>query len=207
MHGPGLGYGLRLQHVVFDAIVFAGIREVIARPDAVHHIEPFAGARVAIIVLLEVHAVFASFVRPPRRDHVERHPAAADVIDVGRLLGQQRRKMERGADGDHQFNALRHCSQCRSRRPCIQRIRLYTLDVVQIQFRDQRHVKTNLLAALRQSLHVRPARFHLFVGDIAQPSAETPEANSRISRLLSAKRLRLDFLAGCFRGFRDQKIR
>src|SRR5262249_6014132 len=60
--GPRLLHRLRLQHVVFDAIVFAGIGKVIARPHAVDDVEPFAGARITIVVLLEVHAIFLRFV-------------------------------------------------------------------------------------------------------------------------------------------------
>src|SRR5262249_53787921 len=54
----------------------------------------------------------------------------------------------------------------------IQRIRFHTFNVVEIQFGDQRHVEADLFASLRESLYIRPSRLHIFVLDVAQPSAE-----------------------------------
>src|SRR6266436_3867891 len=63
-------------------------------PDAIQNVEPLAGARVAVVMLFERDAILPRFVRPPRGNHVQREPAIADPIDVGRLLRQQRGQME-----------------------------------------------------------------------------------------------------------------
>src|SRR5262249_7664784 len=73
---------------------------------------------------------------------------------------------------DHQLQAARDCGQCGRRGPRVERGRLHTFNVVQIQFRDQREIVADLLAAPRQAAHVIPRRVHPLVGDIAQPSAE-----------------------------------
>src|SRR6266481_5489810 len=68
---------------------------MILLPDAVQNVEPLAGTRVAVVMLFECDAIFPRFIGPPRRHHVEREPAVADLIDVGGLLRQQRRQMKR----------------------------------------------------------------------------------------------------------------
>src|ERR1700687_3892400 len=141
-------------------------------PDAIQNIEPFASARVAVVMLFERDAILARFVRPPRGNPVQLEPAIADLIDVGRLLREQRRKMERWPHGHHQFDSLGHRGQCRRRGPRIQRRRFGAFDVVEIELRDQRQVESNLLAALRKPLHVCPAYLHVFVFHVAQPPAE-----------------------------------
>src|SRR6266566_3453454 len=77
-------------------------------PHAIQNVEPFAGARVAVVMLFERHAVLARFVRPPRGNHVQRKPAIANPIDVGRLLSEQRWKMERRSHRHHQFDPFGH---------------------------------------------------------------------------------------------------
>ena len=55
----------RLQHVVFDGIIFAAKGKMIVAPNAIHHVQPLRGARIAVIVLLEVDAILFGFIRPP----------------------------------------------------------------------------------------------------------------------------------------------
>src|SRR6266403_2622772 len=145
---------------------------MILLPHAVQNVQPFAGARIPVVVLLERYAILSRFVRPPRRNHVQRQSPIADLIDVRCLLGQQRRQMKCWAHSHHQFNSVRYRSQRRCRGPRIQRRRFNAFNVVEIQLRDQRQVETNLFAALSELLYVRPARFHVFVFHIAQPPAE-----------------------------------
>src|SRR5207248_1787539 len=59
--------------------------------------------------------------------------------------------------------------------PRIERRRLHTFNVVQIQFGDQREIVTDLFAAPRQPAHVLPRRLHAFIRDVAQPSAKYRE--------------------------------
>ncbi len=96
-----LRYGLRLQHQILHGMIFSGIREVVLLPGCVHDIEPFGGAGVAVVMLIELHAVFFGFFGPPGGDDVERDAAVADLIDVSGLLGEQRGEMKRGTHGDH----------------------------------------------------------------------------------------------------------
>ena len=124
-------------------------------------------------MLLELHAVLARFVGPPRRHDVERQAtAAADVIDVCRLLRQQRRVVKRRSHRHHQFQTVGHRRQRRRRRPGIKRRRVFAFDVVQVQLGDERQIVADLFAAPRQAADVSPARFHALVRDIAQPAAE-----------------------------------
>jgi len=140
---------------------------------ALEDVEPLRRARVAVVVLLEMHAVHRRFVPPPGRDDVEREPsAAADAVDRRGLLREQRGKVEGGAHGDHQLEPLGYRGERRGGRPRVERRRVDPLDVVEVQFGDQREIVSDLLAAARQCAHVVPARRHPFVGDVAQPAAE-----------------------------------
>src|SRR5882672_10714262 len=81
--------------------------------------------------------------------------------------------MKRWTNRDHQFDPLGNCRQCRGPGPRVKRWRLDTFDVVEDQFRNQRHVKTDFLAALRQLFHLAPTGLHVFVRNVAQPAAKT----------------------------------
>ena len=60
-------------------------------PAAVHDIEPFISARIAVVVRVEVETVFRGFLGPPARNDIERETAVRDPVDVGGLLGEQSR--------------------------------------------------------------------------------------------------------------------
>ncbi len=98
---PRFRHWFRFKNVIFHAVIFPRIGKMVLLPHAVQNVEPFAGARVAVVMLLEGYAILARFVRPPRRDHVQSKPAVADLIDVGGLLRQQRRQMKRWAHRHH----------------------------------------------------------------------------------------------------------
>jgi hypothetical protein len=75
---------------------------VILPPQSFDDLQPLRGARIAVVVLLKLHAILPRFVCPPRRDNIERQSAAsANVIDVRGLFCQQRRLMERGTNRNH----------------------------------------------------------------------------------------------------------
>src|SRR5271155_4729129 len=88
--------------------------------------------------------------------------------------------MKRSPHRNHHLQLLRYRSQRRRRRPRIERRSIHTFDIVQIKLSDQRQIVANLLRPLRQVANILPARLHLFVVHIAQPSAEhrQPEAIS-----------------------------
>ena len=144
-------------------------------PDSVDDAQPFVGARVAVVMLLEMDAVASSLVLPPGRHDVERETAAADVIDARSLLGEDCRLVKRGADRHHQLQLLGDGGQRGRRGPRLQRVGIDTLDVVHEEFGDERYVVADLLASLRQFLHVVPGGCHSLVGDVAQPAAEYRE--------------------------------
>ena len=106
--GARLSLWLRLEHGVLDAVILPLETEVVFLPHTVNHFEPLCRARVSVVVLLEPDAVLARLVRPPGGDDVERQTtAAADVVDVGRLLRQKRGVVEGRTHGDHQLKPLR----------------------------------------------------------------------------------------------------
>ena len=119
--------------------------------------------RDACAVLLEVDAVAARLVLPPRRDDVQRQAAAADVVDARRLLGEDRRFMKSGPHCHHQFQLLGDRRQRGRRRPRLQRIAVDSLDVVHEQLGDERDVVADLLAPLGEPFHVIPGRGHPLV--------------------------------------------
>ena len=94
------------------------------------------------------------------------------MIDVCRLLGEDRRFVKSRTHGDHQLESLGDCRECGGGRPGLERIGVDPLDVVHEQLGDQRDVVADLFAALRQPLHVFPGRAHAFVRNVAKPAAE-----------------------------------
>ena len=185
--GPGGGQRLRLEDGIFHPVVLAREAEARLRPHAAHHREPFLGAGVARVVLIESHAVLLRFTRPPRRHHVDGQAAAADAIDVGGLLGEQRGQMEGGPHGHHELEPLGHRRQRRRRAPGVERGRVRTFDIVEIELGDEGHVEADRLAPLGQPAHVRPARFHPLVGDVPQPAAEYREPVAVAHRQAAAR--------------------
>ena len=109
-------------------------------PHVGHHVQPLAGAGVPVVVLLEVQAVLGSLVAPPARYHVERQAARRNQVDVGRLFGQLRGVVKRGAHGHHYFQLLGHGGQRGGRAPGFHRWGLRAFNVVEVQFRNQREV-------------------------------------------------------------------
>ena len=79
------------------------MRKLRLGPEAVHHVEPFFRAGIAVVVLVKRDAVLPRFLRPPRRHDVQRQPPAADIVNVRCLLRQQRRGMIGRPDRDHQL--------------------------------------------------------------------------------------------------------
>ena len=98
---------LRLQHQILHGMIFSGVGEMILLPGGVHDIEPLGSARVTIVVLIELHAIFFGFFGPPGGNHVQREAAVADPIDIRGLFREQRGQDEKWA----------------ARRPSIPRIR------------------------------------------------------------------------------------
>ena len=91
--------------------------------------------------------------------------------------------MKGGPNRDHQLEALGDGGEGRGGRPGVEAGRLDALDVVEIQFGDERKIKADLLAAAREAADVGPAGLHLLVVDIAEPAAEDrhPVAESQFA--------------------------
>src|SRR6202451_2255119 len=141
-------------------------------PGGVHDIEPFGSARVAIVMLIELHAVFFGFFGPPGGNHVQREASSSYAINVGGLFREQRRKMKSGPHRDHQFQRIGDGSEGRGGGPGVERRSVHTFDIVQIQFGDEREAVANFFAAAGEARDVIPRGRHLLVGHIAQPAAE-----------------------------------
>ncbi len=141
-------------------------------PGGVHDIEPFRRARVAVVMLIELHAVFFGFFGPPGGNHVQRKASVADAINVRGLFRQQRGQMKSRPHGDHQFQRFGDGRERRGGGPGIERRRVHTFNVVQIQFGDEREAVADFFAAAREARDVIPRGRHLLVGHIAQPAAE-----------------------------------
>jgi hypothetical protein len=125
-------YRLRRQDRAFGPVQLPVEAEARFAPQAVDDAQPFRSSRIAVVVGVELQPVLARFLGPPRRDDVEAQPPAADVLDVGRLLGEQRRLVEVRSDRDHQLEPLRHRRERRGGRPSIERGGVDALDVVEV---------------------------------------------------------------------------
>ncbi len=53
---------LGLQNGIFYPIVFSLIRESIFFPKVIHYMQPFAGARVAVVMLLKMYSILPVFL-------------------------------------------------------------------------------------------------------------------------------------------------
>ena len=166
------GERLGLADRVLEVVAFAVVRKARFGPQSVDHRQPFAGARITVVMRIEGQSILGRLVRPPARHHVQRQPAVADIVDVGRLLGKQGGLMKIGPHRHHQLDVLRHRGQRRRGRPGIQRGLIDPLDVVEVQFRDQGQVPAGLLAALGQPPDIFPACGHSLIFDVAEPTAE-----------------------------------
>src|SRR6185369_8960098 len=80
------------------------------------------------------------------------------------------------------------CGERRGGGPRVEGGSFDALDVVEIQFGDQRQVVADLLTPPRESTDVVPTRFHLFVFNISQPTAENREPVTVAHRLTSSCR-------------------
>ena len=103
------------------------------------------------------------------------------------LFREDRRRMERRTNRHHQLEAFRDGGERGGRGPGVERRRVDALDVVEQQLGDERQVVADLLAAARETLHVRPRRVHLLVVDVAEPAAEDRQPVAVSHRPASAK--------------------
>src|SRR6185369_3123973 len=122
--------------------------------------------------------------------------AAADVIDVCCLLREQCRLMESRTHRHHQFQLLGNGGErCRGG-PGVKRRSFDALYVVQIKFGDQRQVIADLFSALGQTTDVIPTRFHAFIFDVSQPTAENREPVTVAHRSTSSRRKSTNLACG-----------
>src|SRR4051794_9497169 len=138
-------------------------------------------------MLFKLDSIFLRFVGPPGRDHIQRQSAvAADMIDVCGLLCEKCRLMKSRTHRDHQLQLFSNCGECGGGGPCVERRSVDALDVVEVELGNQRQVVTDLLAAPSQTTDVIPTRFHAFVFDVSQPTAENREPVTVAHRVTSS---------------------
>ncbi len=195
VHGwSRLPHRLRFQDRILHLIVRARETEAALGPEAIHHREPLGGAGVARIVRIELDAVLLCLLGPPRGHDVQRQPAAGDMVNVRGLLREQCGRMESRTHGHHQLEPVGHRRQRRGSGPGVQRGRVRSLDVVEIELGDQREVETRPFTRAREPADVRPLRLHALVLDVAQPPAENrqpiSEAHQRAPLCCSRKSTR-----------------
>ena len=162
-------------------------------PHAVDHLEPLRGARVAVVVLVELHAVLLAL---PSAHHDDTTLSDSRPLLMWSMLAaclaSSAGRMERRPHRDHELEPLGDRGERRRRAPGVERRRVDALDVVEIQLGDQREVEADLLAAPRQPAHVVPGRVHPLVVDVAEPAAEdgqpVSEAHQRHLRRAAAPR-------------------
>ena len=150
----------------------------VAGPAAGEDVEPLGGAGVAVVVLVEGDAVLGGFVAPPGADDVERQAAAADAVDVGGLLGEQRGVVEGGADRDHELELAGDGGERGGGGHGVEGVGFDAFDVVEVELGDEGQVVAEVFGARAEVANVVPGGGHVFVVDVAEPSAEDgkPEA-------------------------------
>ena len=161
---------------------------MILLPRSVHHVEPFRCARVAIVVLVEFHAVLFRFLGPPGRNHIQRNAAVRDVVNIRGLLGEQRGQMKRGPHRDHQLERFGDGGERGGGGPGVERRRVDALDVVQIQLGDEREVEADFFAAAREARNVAPSSFPFArrprcAASRRKPASSIRSASARLLRL------------------------
>src|SRR3712207_6911296 len=68
---------------------------------------PYTTLFRSVVVGVEAHAEAARLVLPPRAHDVERQPPARDLVELRRLLGEDRRRVEGGPHGDQDRKSTR----------------------------------------------------------------------------------------------------
>ena len=131
-----LPHRLRFQDRILHPIVLARETEAALGPETIYDREPLGGAGIARIVRIKLHAVLLCLLGPPGGHDVQRQPAAGDVVDIRGLLGEQCRGMESRTHGNHQLEPVGHRRQRRGGGPGVQRGRVRSLDVVEIELGD-----------------------------------------------------------------------
>jgi hypothetical protein len=167
--------GFGAEDVVVDVVVAAIVGGVLGAPAVVEDGEPFIGAGVAVVVLVEGDAVLEGFVAPPGADNVEGEAASADAVDAGGLLGEQSGVVEGGSDGDHQLELFSDGCERGGGGPCVERVGFDALYVVEIQFGNEGEVVAEVFGLQCEIANVVPRCGHLFVVDVAKPAAEDGE--------------------------------
>src|SRR5215475_8822400 len=95
--------------------------------------------------------------------------------------------MKCGANGNHELDTFGDCGKRGGGGPSVERGRFDSFDVVEIEFRDEREIKADLFAALREAFYVRPRGFHAFVGNVAEPATKNGEPVTESHRAAPAR--------------------
>src|SRR5262249_52034134 len=148
------------------------VTELLLAPHATHDLYEFSSAFVTLIVRNPLAAVFPHLLLPPGRNDVQAEPSAGYLIDVGSHLCRHRWQPEPGPYCIHKLEFRGHRRQGGGGCPAFQNRGCSAFDVIEIQFRQQRYIESNLLSSLCNSLVVVECGFHLLVVYVAKPAAE-----------------------------------
>ena len=82
------------------------MRDVLTAPQVQDGLHPLLGVGVAVVVGQRIDTQRLEFGQEPAADHVDRQPAAGDVGDVGRDLGEHQRIEQQRLDRPDQLDPL-----------------------------------------------------------------------------------------------------
>jgi hypothetical protein len=103
---------LHLREAALDLIILAGIVEwFLARPFLLDDIEPFAGAGVTLVLVVERIAVLPQLLGIAAGDDMQRDAAMVEILDGGELARQHRRRGETRTLRDHHLQLLGHAER------------------------------------------------------------------------------------------------
>ena len=141
---------LHLRKALLDLVIFAVVVErLLAGPFGADDVEEFAGARVALVLVVERVAVLAQLGGVAAGDDVKRDAAAGELVERGELARQQRRRSKARPLRDHDLEFLGDAEHVLADLKRVRRGRMK---------RQQRAVETGKLVRLRHRLDMSADR-------------------------------------------------
>ena len=163
--------------------MLALVSEALALHQARHHRDPLAAVGVARVVLGKADARLVEFRPVPGIDEIDREPAAADVLDPERQLGQHDGMIEIRLDRGDDLDPAGQCRDRRRRAPCLELIEILLMRIDRV-LRDQRRIVAELLGRQHQIAIALPRRIIGLFGILisgARAMHQRPDAKTKRS--------------------------